>query len=282
MKINSISASHSEYPDSLTELFKKPNPLYVIGSLPTDRKMVAIVGTRKPTQYGKTVTHDIASKLAERGVVIVSGLAHGIDSIAHEAALSVGGLTVAVLPGGLDAIYPASHHGLAERIIKSGGTLVSEYPAGTPPLQHRFLERNRIVTGLSQAVIVTEAGAKSGTMNTTAHALEQGRDVYAVPGPITSAMSLGSNALIAQGAAPIVSIDTFIKELLGDDSGSQSSLLAQTEPERLVLELIGDGISDGDEIAHKAKLSTNEYHQIMTMLEIRGVVRSLGGNKWSL
>lgn len=282
MKINSISSTDSLYPERLKTIAKPPNVLYVRGILPSYALGVAIIGTRKPTPYGRHVTTELAERLAERGAVIVSGLAHGVDGIAHEGALRVGGLTIAVMAGGLEQIYPRTHDALGHRIIESDGALVGEYPSGTPPLQYRFLERNRLVSALSDILIVTEAGLRSGTINTVSAALEQGKDVYVVPGPITSPMSAGCNALIAQGATPIVSIDSFVEQLFPHPSRKQVSLLAQNEDEQRILELLAQGVSDGETLQADCHLTPSLYAQTITMLEIRGAIRSLGANRWSL
>lgn len=281
MKINSISGSHPDFPERLRNIPDAPKRLYFAGSLPEYTLGVAIVGTRKPTAYGKNVTSALAEKLGERGAVIISGLAHGIDAIAHQGALKSHGTTIAVLPAGLDRIYPSAHRQLAETITGSGA-LISEYPPGTPPLQYRFLERNRLVSGLADIVIVTEASARSGTMNTAAHALGQGKDVYAVPGPITSPTSAGCNALIAQGATPIVNIDDFVEQLLPRNTQAQAQLFAENDAERAILELLSAGISDGEVLQAKSGLTPALYSQTMTLLEIRGAIRALGANRWSL
>lgn len=282
MKINSISSSNPHFPSRLNDIPGRPHHIYSLGEIPEYKLGVSIVGTRKPTAYGRHVTTDIASHLAERGAVIISGLAHGIDGIAHEATVRASGKTIAVLPAGLDQIYPAAHRGLAEKILATGGALISEYEPGTPALHHRFLERNRLVSGLGDIIIVTEAGLRSGTMNTTMHALEQGKDVYAIPGPITSAMSAGCNALIAQGATPIVSVEQLIEQLFPKTSSKQLNILATTKEEQAIIDLLASGVSEGDELQSKSKLDPTTYSQTLTMLEIRGVVRSLGGNRWGL
>ncbi len=282
MKINTISINDVNYPERLKPLGKAPAKIFIRGELPKYEIGVAIVGTRKPTSYGKQVTADLAQRLAERGAVIVSGLAHGIDGIAHEGALKANGKTIAVLACGVDTIYPSAHRGLADRILGDAGAIVSEYDPGTPPIQHRFLERNRIVSGLADIVIVTEASLRSGTMNTVSHALEQGKDVYALPGPITSAMSAGCNALIAQGAAPIVNVEEFVSQLFPATTSQQISFLAQNESEQVVLDLIANGIDDGDELHTKSALDGALFAQTMTMLEIRGAIRALGANRWGL
>ena len=282
MKINSISASDPVFPQRLTVIPQPPHKLYVIGTIPTYATGVAIVGTRKPTAYGKQVTSMIAERLAERGAVIVSGLAHGVDGIAHQSALRVGGKTVAVLPSGPDQIYPSAHQALAKNIADRHGALISEYEPGAPPLQYRFLERNRLVSGLADIIVITEASIRSGTMNTASHALEQGKDVYAVPGPITSPMSAGCNALIAQGAAPIVNIEQFVDQLLPKVSAKQLTILAETKEEQTILDLLVRGVSDGDELQVESRLDPALYSQTMTMLELRGIVHPLGANRWGL
>ena len=224
----------------------------------------------------------IAERLAERGAVIVSGLAHGVDGIAHQSALRVGGKTVAVLPSGPDQIYPSAHQALAKNIADRHGALISEYEPGAPPLQYRFLERNRLVSGLADIIVITEASIRSGTMNTASHALEQGKDVYAVPGPITSPMSAGCNALIAQGAAPIVNIEQFVDQLLPKVSAKRLTILAETKEEQTILDLLVRGVSDGDELHAESRLDPALYSQTMTMLELRGIVRPLGANRWGL
>lgn len=281
MKINSISGSHPDFPERLRNIPGAPKRLHTTGILPDYSLGVAIVGTRKPTSYGRTITTQLAEKLARRGALIISGLAHGIDAIAHRGALEVGGKTIAVLPAGLDTIYPAAHRALAASITKNGA-LVSEYDPGTPPLPYRFLERNRIVSGLADIVIVTEASARSGTMNTVSHALEQGREVYAVPGPITSSTSTGCNALIAQGATPIVNIDEFVERILPAKSSPQTHLFAENDTELAILKLIQQGVNDGEVLQAQSGLDPALYSQTMTLLEIRGAVRALGANRWSL
>ena len=282
MNINSISSLDASFPKRLLTIPNPPATLYHKGKLEEYPLGIAVIGTRKPTLYGQRVTTELVERLAERGAVIISGLAHGVDGIAHEATVKVGGVGIAVLAGGLDNVSPSAHRDLADRLLASGGTLISEYPAGTPPLQYRFLERNRLVSGLADVLIVTEATTHSGTIQTVAHALEQGKDVYAVPGPITSAMSAGCNMMITQGANPIVNIEQFVEHLYPKTSKKQISLLAQNDHEQTILELLGNGIMEGDELQSKSALDGALYAQTMTMLEIRGVIRPLGANRWGL
>lgn len=283
MKINTISVTDPCFAHTLATIPHPPKQVYVRGTIAGSSPAVAIVGTRKPTPYGRAVTLELAEKLARRGIVIISGLALGVDGIAHQGALNVGGQTVAVLASGVDLITPTSHRQLAGQILAAGGAIISEYEPGTPPLAHQFLERNRLVSGLADAVIVTEASARSGTMNTVMHALEQGRDVYAVPGNITSLTSAGCNKLIEQGAAPIIDIDAFVDRFVPlENAPKQPLLLAQTTEEQAILDLIQSGITDGDELQKKSRLSASTYSTTMTMLELRGVIRPLGANHWSL
>lgn len=282
IKINSISTSEKGFPSRLTQIPDAPKQLFYRGKLPDDaRKSVAIIGTRKPTRYGVEITQLLARRLAERGVVIVSGLALGVDALAHRGALDGKGTTLAVFAHGVDHISPRTNEQLGLEIEKTGA-LISEYTPGTHvPYKAAFLERNRIVSGLSDAVIVTEASLRSGTSNTVARALEQGKDVYAVPGPITSPMSRGCNQLIAQGATPIVDIDAFVDQFAPVDATVQPTL-AYSSAEESILNLIKLGLRDGDEIHAKSQLDAGLFAQTLTMLELRGAIRPLGANQWSL
>lgn len=283
-KINHISPQSNDFTKVLGDIDISINRLYYIGTLPESRPpTVAIVGTRRPTPYGREVTYQLANRLASRGVVIVSGMALGVDGIAHQGALDAGGITLAVQANGLDKLYPSSHRQLGEKIIAGGGAIISEYPAGTPPLPYRFLERNRIVSGLADTVIITEANSRSGTLNTAAHALTQGRDVYAVPGNITSPLSAGCNKLIAQGAQAIYDIDAFVEQIAPRQTTGQQSLpLGSNELENTIIQALASGIRDGDAILHQAKVSASDFNTALTMLEINGIIRPLGANQWVL
>lgn len=284
IKINKCSPDKHKYLQILNTLAKKPKTLYYRGELPDQRRpTVAVVGSRKPTAYGRQVTDKIASELASRGIVIVSGLALGIDSIAHRAALDAGGTTLAVLANGVDDITPRSHQSLGEDIIKRGGAILSEYEPGTPAYPSSFLERNRIVSGLSDAVLITEAAQRSGTLSTAAHALEQGKDVFVVPGNITSPMSSGCNNLIRQGALVATSAEDIIAQIAPDKLQSQTSITLGANPtETAIIKLLQAGWRSGDEIQTKLQLDTSQFNQAMTMMEINGLIRSLGGNQWTL
>lgn len=284
MKINTISPQDYKYLQIIDTIAIKPKKLYFVGKIPSERQpTVAIVGTRRPTAYGKEVTYQFAHDLASYGIVIVSGLALGVDAIAHRGALDAGGTTIAVLANGVDRIYPATNYDLGQSIIKSGGAIISEYEPGVDARDFQFLERNRIVSGLSDAVIVTEAAIRSGTMSTVAHALEQGREVFVVPGNITSPLSAGCNNLIKQGAHPITCANDVIEIIAPDLLRAQTLLpLGSTPLESKIINLLQSGIRDGDELQDLSEVAASEFSQTITMMEISGTIRALGGNQWTL
>jgi DNA processing protein len=284
MKINRISPDKHNYLQIIGSIAKYPKTLNLIGELPEERQpTVAIVGTRKPTAYGKEVTHQLAFDLAKRGVVIVSGLALGVDGIAHRAALEAGGTTIAVLANGLSQIYPATHRTLAIDILANKGALVSEYDDEISARNYHFLARNRIVSGLSDAIIITEAASRSGTLNTAAHALEQGREVFVVPGNITSPLSSGCNALLKQGASPITCAEDVLEVIAPQLLKTQTIIPLGSNPlETSIISLLQSGIRDGDALLQQLTAPAHEFSQALTMLELAGTVRALGGNQWTL
>lgn len=284
MNINSISPLKHKYLQIIDTIAKKPKRLYFIGELPPERRpTVAIVGTRKPTAYGKEVTYQLAYDLAKRGVIIMSGNALGIDGIAHRAALDAGGTTIAVLACGLNHMYPAAHKTLAADIIRSGGAIISEYEPEVEARDFQFLARNRIVSGLSDAVIVTEAASRSGTLATVNHALDQNREVFVVPGNITSPMSAGCNALLKQGAHPVTRAEDVLEIIAPHLIEAQAFLpLGSTPLESQIISLIQSGIRDGDQLQQESGADISEFSQALTMMEITGVIRALGGNQWTL
>lgn len=284
MKINTISPQDNIFLKSITTIALVPKKLYYIGSLPQQRTpTVAIVGTRKPTRYGHEVTHTLAYELAKRGVVIVSGMALGVDAIAHKAALEAGGTTIAVQGNGLSKLYPATNRQLGEDIIKKGGAILSEYEPNVGARAHQFLERNRLVSGLADAVLITEASAKSGTLNTARHALEQGKDVFVVPGNITSPLSTGCNQLLKQGAIPVTSPNDILEVIAPDLIKSQAALpLGDNELQVTILSLLQQGVRDGDELRRQTNTSPGEFATELTMMEINGTIKSLGANNWTI
>lgn len=274
-----------ELPKNLKTIPSPPKGLFVRGAplanydtLPK----IAIVGSRKVTPYGQFVTESLSETLSRAGIVIVSGLALGIDSIAHQAALRSGGRTVAVLPGGLDVIYPRSHHHIAMDILEANGSLISEYPKGTPPLRPHFVARNRIVSGFADALLVTEAAARSGTVHTANFALEQGRPVLAVPGNINAAQSEGPNNLIKAGALPVTNERDIFEALGITQQTTQTETMAYTPEEQTIIRLLKEGTTDAHELQQASKLSTPVFNQTLTMLEINGAVKPLGNNHWTL
>lgn len=255
MKINKVVPDSNPYLKELANIDNKPQALYYLGEIPKQRQpTIAIVGTRKPTSYGVEVTSRLASELTKRDFIIVSGLALGTDALAHRACLDADGTTIAIIPSQLPNIYPRSNSALARQIVEKGGAVLSEHSVDdTEPYilgRWSFLERNHLVSGVADAVLITEASKRSGTLNTAAHALAQGKDVFVVPGNITS---------------------------------SQPKLpLGTTPAETVIIEQLARGIRDGDELQKAAKLSATEFSTALTMLELSGAIRSLGANQWTL
>ena len=361
-KINQISPLEHEFTEVLKPIALTPKTLYFRGKLPknvskssktvtkqenkTQEKStaktrtnpktgrpasVAIVGSRHNTKYGEEVAYNLAYELAKNGVIIVSGLAFGIDTIGHRGCLDAGGVTVAVLGTPIDQIYPRPHEKVARSIIEQGGAIISEYAPRTneylnvplapgeagwngtkwityeeeskqednffqpAPYQRRrietkssFLYRNRLISGLSDIVVVVEAAEKSGSLNTATHALAQGKTVFAVPGNITSPYSQGCNKLIAQGALPYTEPADILRELFPDDYNEKQknlksqNLIGDSDLETKVLQAIASGARTGEQIMQITHLPPELFNQATTLLEIKGRLRSLGMNTWSL
>jgi DNA processing protein len=279
-----LMLSSTQLPTRLQRLPQPPKQLYVQGSLDEllARPCVGIVGSRKLTHYGRQVTEKLARELAAQGITVISGLALGVDSVAHQAALDGRGGTIAVLPGSVEEVYPSSHRPLAANIREQGGALVSEYPKGTPTLLGNFVARNRIIAGLSDVLLVTEAALKSGSLHTARFALEQGKDVLAVPGNITSVTSEGTNNLIRVGAGLVTCVDDVLRALKLEPQSTKTQITGDTEAEQVIIDLLCRGVSDGNELQQSSQLSIEVFNQSLTMLEINGKVRSLGANQWSL
>lgn len=282
-----ITSSNKQFPPQLLLIPQPPHELFIEA---TDwanllqKPMLAVVGSRSLSPYGRAVTENLVRAVAARGVVIVSGLALGIDSVAHQAALDAGGTTIAVLPSGLDTIYPSTHRNLAKQIVAQGGALVTEYPPKvTAGFKGNFIARNRLIAGMAQAVLVTEAAAKSGSLHTANFAIEQGKDVLAVPGPITNLNSAGCNNLIKTGAIPITSAEDILETLkLHIETSPAHGFIAANAAEHAILQAIHDGLSEGEHIYRQSGLSLNEYQQTLSMLEITGKIRATGGDTWAL
>lgn len=269
------------YPKILREIHDPPVLLYYRGNLErlVDSKCLAVVGSRKPTAYGESVTKRLVSQLSQAGITIISGLAYGIDAISHRAALDNGGQTIAVLGCGLndDTIYPPSNGRLARDIIAAGGLLLSEYPAGTPALKHHFIQRNRIISGLSRGVLIPECAIKSGALITAKHALEQNRNIYAVPGPINSEMSAGPLHWLKQGAQLITEATDILPdfgispEKVGS-SNKQKTLASLTNQQLQVLQCL--------QTNKVVSLDAATTAVIMTELEMLGLIERNGNGKY--
>lgn len=285
MKVKKITLQSNSYPAPLREIAAPPKELYYLGAEPEmwlDRPRVAVVGSRNVTPYGRSVTESLVRSLAERGIRIVSGLALGVDAIAHQVATEVGGAHIAVLANGLDQIYPASNTSLARKLLEQGGALISEYPEGTPSYKQHFVARNRIVAGLADALLITEASEKSGTLHTARFALERGQDVLVVPGNITNPNSVGCNNLIKAGATPVTSVDDIL-HVLGADNLIETTHIhtGENEYEQTILDLLYTGTSDGHTLLKVSGLSPDLFSQTLTMLELSGKVHPLGNNHWA-
>lgn len=266
--------------------------LYTSGAdLPSllEKPFIAIVGTRKPTSYGKQVTISLTSALCRAGLGIVSGLAYGIDSIAHMAALETGGSTIAVLPSPLENIYPQHHQSLARRITDSGGCVVSEMAAGQAVYKSSFIARNRIIAGLCSAVLIPEAATRSGSLHTAAFALEAGKPILAVPGAITSPLSNGTNQLIASGAIVTLS-EQDVFEAIGFTPTGKATSAAITNtinnmPEgasKTILSIMQLGITSYEEVLQRSLLTVADFGAAFVLLEIEGLITPLGNNHWSI
>jgi DNA processing protein len=262
------------YPPSLGDLAVPPEQLYALGDpAMLDAPRVAVVGTRDPTAYGLRMTRAIVAGLARAGVCIISGMARGIDAAAHRAALEVGGRTVAVMGTGIDVPYPVGHREL-HQILAERGLVVSEYGSGVRAQRGAFPRRNRIIAALAPVTIVVEAGARSGALNTAGQALELGRTVAAVPGPIDSPQSTGTNELIRDGAAVIAAVGDALS-LAGVDAPSRPRDLELEARESLVWDALGAGGLDVDTLCNRSNLPARECLAAVTTLEILGLVECL-------
>ena len=282
-KIGVLTWDDPEYPRRLKEIDQSPPVLYLRGELSHDDLWaVAIVGTRRCTAYGRQVTSELVTALATNGITIVSGLARGIDGVAHKAALQAGGRTLAVLGSGVDRIYPPEHRRLAEEIMQRGAIL-SDYPPGTPPEGVNFPPRNRIISGLSQGVVVIEAGLRSGALITAAFAAEQGREVFSVPNNIFAPQSKGANLLIQEGAQILISPQELLETLNVADLGSQRSvrtILPGNATEAQLYELLGREPLHIDEIRNRSNLPIEQVSATLTVMELKGMVRQVGSMRY--
>lgn len=281
-KIGYIQLEEPAYPELLRGIFDPPPGLYVLGKmLPADGMAVAVVGSRRPTPYGLAVAEKIAGDLAKTGVVVVSGLARGIDSSAHRGALAAGGPTVAVMGCGVDVVYPRENQRLWREIVATGA-VISEFPPGTTPQPWHFPVRNRIISGLSKATVVVEAGERSGALITADLALEQGREVLAVPGSIVSPLSKGPNRLIKNGARLVEGVEDILEEigvgsLFKAGEGKAPPFPRLTAEEETVYRLLSLEPVHLDELIDRSRMSAQEVLAGLMFLEIKGLARQLPG-----
>jgi len=309
MEIKTIFPKDNKYLSRLCSLEKPPETLYYYGEIPEYAgslepnprfplegegrpRTVAIVGARKMTAYGETLAFKFAKELAELGVIIVSGMATGIDSAAHRGALAAGGRTIAFLGTPIDKIYPKENERLFHEILDNNGAVISEIPVGAEYYPNTsFLTRNRLISGISDAVIIVEADLRSGSLNTASHALEQGVPLFAVPGDVTRQMSRGCNGLFNKGASAVVCVEDVLNAILPGSVRHQKKqkieLFGSTPDETVVLKALAKGISSGEEIikiiSRKDKdFDFSRFNIAITMLEIRGVVKREFSNNWIL
>src|SRR5437879_3947703 len=300
-EVTQLECAYERYPAWLRSIHDPPAVLYCDGSVePGDRQAVAIVGARKATPYGLRVTETLASELSGLGFTIVSGFARGIDAAAHRAALAAGGRTIAVLGCGLDVDYPPGHAPLRAEIA-AGGAVLTEFVPGTPPYATNFPRRNRIISGLALGVVVVEATEESGSLITARLALEQGREVFAVPGPIDAPTSRGPHGLIKQGAKLVETVDDIVEELLpqletmrtplSQDSmvtgaGKRRSFAPKppdlSPEEQVVLRVIGREPSHLDDLTEQSHLPAAEVARILLGLELKALVHQLPGQQYCL
>ena len=283
-----LTLNDSAYPGKLKEIYDPPPVLYVKGELKEEDELsISIVGSRKTSPYGRSVTEKISQDLARHGVTVVSGMARGVDSVAHWGAISAGGRTIAVLGCGIDVIYPPENRNLFGRIAEQGAIL-SEFRMGSLPEGGHFPKRNRIISGLSRGVVVVQASMKSGSLITARYALEQGRDVFAVPGNVGTESSQGSNWLIKQGAKLVESSEDVLEEFLplrdaGKDATPRtiSPCRDLPEEEKDLLQLLGQDPLHIDEIIRKSRFEAGRVSSVLLNLEIKGLVSQWPGKCFS-
>jgi DNA processing protein len=278
--IHVLTWEDETYPRYLREIDQPPPVLYLLGGfVPDDDWAVAIVGTRRVTAYGRQVAEEVAATLARSGVTVVSGLARGIDAVAHQAALNAGGRTLAVLGSGVDCIYPPEHRKLAERIAAQGA-LVSDYAPGTPPEANNFPPRNRIISGLARAVVIVEAGLDSGALITASFAAEQGREVFSVPGNINAPQSQGTNRLIRDGARPLLSPQDILELLnlnMATEQRTARAVLPADAGEAQLLKVLNRQPLHVDEIRSQTGMPIEKVTATLALMELKGMVRQVGG-----
>lgn len=280
--IRLVSIDDEEYPDNLRSIYEPPQVLHVRGEIRINKyKAVAIVGSRKATCYGTDMAKNLAYELASRGIAVVSGMARGVDTFAHKGAVEAGGKTIAVMGCGVDVAYPPENSQLIEKVCKSGA-VISEYGVGVKPFPLNFPARNRIISGLSIGVVVIEAGEKSGSLITADLALEQGREVFAVPGNADSSFSKGTNSLIKQGAKLVTSVEDILEEFeemkgLKIKEKEPQQIKDLNEDERKIIESFDEGSTHIDTLSRKTGYTVQRINAVLMMLELKGIIKQLPG-----
>jgi DNA processing protein len=301
--IRIVTIFDKEYPGPLRPLDNAPAILYVKGDLiEEDRLAIAIVGSRRMSEYGRKIADYLSFELALAGLTIVSGMARGIDTVSHSGALKAGGRSIAVLGCGLDICYPAENKELMTALSRSG-CVISEFPLGTPPVRENFPRRNRLISGLALGVLIVEATTRSGSLITAGFALEQGKEIFAVPGNITSNNARGTNGLIKSGAKPVQSAEDIIEELSPqikgllrsvkavsslsppksfDFPGTSAQRLAINDEEKAICNILGSDSKHIDHIARELKIPAARLSGLLLGLEMKGIVRQTAGNNFSI
>ncbi len=282
--IITITATDLYFPDNFRRVVPTIEKFYAIGdvTLLTQGSRISIVGSRNPTSYGSEVTKDFTQAVVRAGITVVSGLAFGIDSIAHKVAISEGGKTIAVLPSGLKDIYPARHTELARRIVATGGLLISEFILDIPPMKYYFVRRNRLIAAISGTTLVTEAGEKSGSRHTADFAMELGLNVCVVPGNINSPLSIGTNNLIKEGAEPIVATRELLTILGVNEVLMKPRYSAQNRYEQAILDNLYEQNLSNETLLEASQLEVSNFNVHLTMLEIKGVIEQTASKSWRL
>lgn len=286
--ISVVTIFDNTYPKNLKNIYGSPKVLYYKGEfLPKDNLSIAIVGSRKATGYGMWTSKKIANELSHLGVTVVSGMANGIDTGAHEGALEGKGRTIAVLGSGIDIVYPARNKGLYKSICENGA-VISEFPIGTKPLPYNFPQRNRIISGLSLGVVVVEAEERSGSLITAEIAAEQGKEVFAVPGNINSLFSRGTNKLIKDGAKIVTNVDDIIEEIyelhekVKKINKHKLNISELSETEMKIVKCVSEGPIHCDSIVYKTGLDISTVTSTLTILELKDVIEEMPGKMYTL
>lgn len=280
-----IKPNDKEFPEQLKNIPGPPKQLYIKGEiLPQDNLALAVVGTRKCSSYGREATFYLVEQLVQSGLTIVSGMARGIDSFAHQAAIQAGGRTIAVLGSGFNQIMSSTNQGLFQAIVQHGA-VITEFPPDFIPTQWSFPVRNRLISGLSLGTLVIEAGEKSGALITARHAAEQGREVFALPGPIFSQASIGTLELIKSGAKLVRTVDDVLSELNLEEKSQKleaRKILPANKEEKILLELLEPGVKHIDELVRESGLSAATVASVLSMMEIKGMVKNMGAMEYRM